>query len=73
MVKKERINMKKVITVEGMSCAHCVEVVKDALTMIKAVQNVDVDLAKQQIIIEGTELNDSEIKTVIEEQGYTVR
>lgn len=64
--------MKKIITVEGMSCGHCVEIVKDALTTLKTVQNVDVDLAKQQVIIEGTELSDTEIKAALEEQGYTV-
>ena len=42
---KGEIKMKKRIIVEGMSCGHCVNHVKNALEEVNGVTNVNVDLA----------------------------
>lgn len=62
--------MKKVV-IEGMSCAHCVKHVKDALLEVNGVSSVEVDLGSKTATIEG-EVSDLEIKEAIEDAGYDV-
>lgn len=63
--------IKKTVHVEGMSCQHCVAHVKSALESIDRVSNVKVDLdSKTAIIKSSAEINDDDIKKVIDEAGY---
>lgn len=62
--------MKRVV-IEGMSCAHCVKHVKDALLEVNGVSSVEVDLGSKTATIEG-EVSDVEIKEAIEDVGYDV-
>lgn len=61
--------MKK-ITIEGMSCEHCVAHVKEALEGLGAT-SVTVSLEGGYAECE-TNKSDDEIRTVIEEEGYDV-
>lgn len=61
--------MKK-ITIDGMMCEHCVAHVKEALEGLGAT-NVTVSLEGGCAECE-TGKSDSEIKSAIEEEGYTV-
>lgn len=61
--------MKK-ITIEGMSCEHCVAHVKEALEGLGAT-SVTVSLEDGYAECE-TNKSDDEIRTVIEEEGYDV-
>lgn len=64
--------MKKQIRIEGMSCGHCVAHVEEALKEIGA-SKVEVNLQGKYAIAEaGKEIEDSKIKTAIEEAGYDV-
>ncbi len=60
--------------VEGMSCGHCVETVKNAVGGMAGVQNVSVDLDKKEVTVaiegEWTEL--SEVADKIREAGFEV-
>lgn len=65
--------MKKKILIEGMSCGHCVNHVKEALSELNGVTNVDVDLASKTAIIEATvDVEDKDIKFAIDDAGYEV-
>lgn len=65
--------MKKSIIVEGMSCAHCVNHVKNALEDLNGVTAVSVDLNSKTAVIEAnTEVKDGDIKFAIEDAGYEV-
>lgn len=64
--------MKKTLTVEGMSCQHCVKAVKNALSEIQGVKSVEVDLAAKKVEVEGDNLQDAVLKEAIEEAGYEV-
>lgn len=65
--------MKKKILVEGMSCGHCVNHVKNALEDLKGVTNVSVDLESKTAVIEASvEVSDGDIKFAIEDAGYEV-
>lgn len=63
--------MKKIISIEGMSCGHCVKHVKDALEELQDIDTVEVDLENKQAVIEGN-ASDEAIKEAIEEAGYDV-
>ncbi len=65
--------MKKKIIVEGMSCGHCVNHVKEALEELKGVQSAEVDLAsKTAVITLENNIADENIKNAIEDAGYDV-
>ena len=63
--------MLKKIIIKGMSCSHCVNHVREALSELKDSQKVEVDLEQKYAIVE-TSSNDEEIKEKIEDQGYDV-
>ncbi len=65
--------MKKKILVEGMSCGHCVNHVKEALNELNGVTSVDVNLdAKTAIIETSIEVKDEDIRFAIDDAGYEV-
>ncbi|MGO8693555.1 MAG: heavy-metal-associated domain-containing protein [Rectinemataceae bacterium] len=64
--------MRKTLSIEGMSCDHCVMHVKNALTEVKGVASVVVDLAKKSAVVEGGDLDDAAMKTAVAEAGYEV-
>ncbi|MBU3107682.1 heavy-metal-associated domain-containing protein [Clostridium gasigenes] len=65
--------MEKKILVEGMSCGHCVNHVKEALSELNGVTSVAVDLdAKTAIIEVSVYVNDEDIKFAIDDAGYEV-
>jgi len=65
--------MKKKITIEGMSCNHCVNHVKEALGELNGVVNVDVNLSDKYAMIEANaDVKNEDIKFAIEDAGYEV-
>ena len=65
--------MKKIITVEGMCCAHCAKRVENALSAVTGVVSADVKLKKSLAVVRSrVEVPDDEIKSVIEGAGFKV-
>lgn len=65
--------MKKNILVNGMSCGKCVNHVKEALEELNGVSVLDVNLDTKLAVIESlNNINDEDIKVVIDEYGYEV-
>ena len=65
--------MKKIVSIEGMSCGHCVRHVEEALKEVEGVVGVVVDLKGKNAVVEmSQELSDGQIKEAIEEAGYDV-
>ena len=65
--------MKKKILIEGMSCGHCVKHVKDALSELSGVTNVDVNLETKTALLDAaSDINDEDIKFAVEDAGYDV-
>ena len=69
--------MKKTVllNVEGMSCSHCVNAVKNAAGGLDGVSEVEVDLKGQTVTVEynADEVTLDSIKEAIEDQGYDVK
>lgn len=65
--------MKKKITIEGMSCMHCVKHVEEALKEISGVMGVKVDLQGKNAVVDlSGEVSDDALKAAIEDVGYDV-
>lgn len=63
--------MKKKILIEGMRCNNCVGHVRTALEEMEGVSLLEVNLAEKYALVE-TEVDNSVLKDVIEEEGYDV-
>ena len=63
--------MKKQITVEGMSCGHCVKHVTEALKEIGGTE-VEVSLEKKLATGNFSDITDEAIKAAVEDAGYDV-
>ena len=71
--KEERTMKMKTIKIEGMQCNHCKMSVEKALKKIDGIENIEVDLDKKQAIIKTSkEVEDIQIKSAIEEEGFKV-
>lgn len=61
-----------VLVVSGMTCSHCVETVRKALSECSGVASVSVDLKQGVATVLGTELDYEEMRTKVESFGYKV-
>jgi copper chaperone len=64
--------MKRILSIEGMSCQHCVAHVKNALVELSGVESAEVDLATKKAVVTGTGLDDEAMKAAVAEAGYSV-
>ena len=71
---KENTEMKKVLHIEGMMCAHCVKHVTDALNALDGVNVLTVDLKKKiaEVSLEK-EVSDETLKNAIADAGYELK
>lgn len=66
--------MKQQLSIEGMSCMHCVKHVTNALKDVEGVMAVNVSLAEKLATIEvNNPLSESTLKAAIEEAGYELK
>jgi copper ion binding protein len=65
--------MKKIVSVEGMTCGHCAMHVENALKGISGVQSAKVDLKAKSAVIElAHDVADADIKAAVDDAGYEV-
>ena len=65
--------MKKIITIEGMSCSHCVKRVEKALEQLDGLK-VKVQLDKKQAVVTlDKDISDEVLASSISDAGYTVK
>ncbi|MDR0300913.1 MAG: copper ion binding protein [Treponema sp.] len=65
--------MQTKLNVDGMSCAHCENAVKNAVSAINGVTNVAVDLAMKTVtVVHNENVTADSVKNAIEELGYDV-
>ncbi len=62
------------ITVDGMTCGHCVASVQSEVSKIEGVTDVSVDLTSGQVTIVADATPDAgALREAVEEAGYEVR
>lgn len=69
---KEEKKMKKVVTVDGMMCMHCVGHVKEALSKVAGVSDVEVSLDDKTATLQcENSVTDQMLMDAVKEAGYT--
>ncbi len=64
--------MKKIISIEGMSCEHCAASVKSALEKLDSVKSAKVDLKKKSATVKlSADTADDVLKSAVTEAGFT--
>jgi len=62
-----------ILTIEGMSCQHCVMSVKKAIEGISGVSSVDVSIGNAKVTFDGSKTNSDEIAKAVVNAGYKVK
>jgi copper chaperone CopZ len=66
------IKMKKIISVDGMMCAHCQSHVQQALSAVDGVEKADVSLEKKEATVTlSKDVPQKELFDAVTEAGYT--
>jgi copper chaperone CopZ len=58
--------------VQGMTCGHCVASVREEVSEVTGVENVDVDLASGRMVVIGDGFSDDAVKAAVAGAGYGV-
>lgn len=58
--------------ISGMSCGHCVQAVKSALTAIPGVEVDSVSIGSATVHFDETAVQADRLKQAVEEEGYAV-
>jgi len=62
--------MRTKLIIHGMSCGHCVDAVREALSKVRGVDKVvDVDLERAEAIVEG-QTDTDQLVAAVAEAGY---
>ena len=70
MIKEQESIFK--LSVKGMTCNHCVDVLTKTLNKIKGVSVKNIDLKSGQVSFTNNDGNDDEIHKKINDLGYTI-
>ena len=67
--------MNKILNVDGITCEHCVDTIKENLGILVGVLRVDVDIKQKQVVVEFDEklAKPEDLIDKIEEVGFEVR
>tara|TARA_B100001146_G_C15764424_1_gene257261 strand:- start:84 stop:290 length:207 start_codon:yes stop_codon:yes gene_type:complete len=67
--------MNKILNVNGITCEHCVDTIKEAVGILVGVLRVDVDIGQKQVVVEFDEklAKPEDLIDKIEEIGFEVR
>jgi copper chaperone len=57
-------------SVPAIHCAHCALSIREEVSEVQGVDEVDVDLETKLVTIQGTELDDAALRAAIGEAGY---
>jgi copper chaperone len=64
--------MKKILSIEGMSCDHCVAHVTNALTGVSGVESAEVSLEQKSAVVTGGVFDDAALRAAVADAGYEV-
>ncbi|MFY9497179.1 MAG: cation transporter [Halanaerobiales bacterium] len=65
--------MKKILEIDGMTCAHCAARVKKELEKIEGVESVEVNVEEKKAVVSlNTAISEVKLKAAVEEVGYEV-
>ena len=59
-------------TVTGMTCAHCATAVTEEVSAVPGVEAVEVSVEAGTVLVRGDGVSDEQVRTAVDEAGYTV-
>ena len=67
--------MNKILNVNGITCEHCVDTIKEAVVILVGVLRVDVDIEQKQVVVEFDEklAKPEDLIDKIERIGFELR
>ena len=67
--------MNQILNVDGITCDHCVDTIKEAVGILIGVLRVDVDIEQKQVVVEFDEklAKPEDLIDKIEEIGFEFR
>ena len=67
--------MNKILNVDGITCEHCVDTIKEAVGILVGVLRVDADIEQKQVVVDFDEklAKPEDLIDKIEEVGFKVR
>jgi copper chaperone CopZ len=57
-------------SVPAIHCAHCGMSIREEVSEVAGVEDVDVDIDTKVVTVRGRELSDEKLRAAIEEAGY---
>ncbi len=57
-------------SVPAIHCDHCAMSIREEVSEVEGVEEIDVDLEAKVVTIHGRELDDAALRAAIEEAGY---
>ena len=63
---------QRTYTVTGMTCGHCEMSVREEVSEVAGVQDVEVSHETGRLVVSGDGLSDEAVKAAVEEAGYAV-
>jgi copper chaperone len=57
-------------TVPAIHCAHCAMSIREEVSEVEGVEEIDVDLDTKIVTVNGTDLDDVALRAAIVEAGY---
>lgn len=61
-----------IYSVPGVNCEHCRVAISNEVAAVSGVDSVEVDLEKKLVSVQGTGLEEAEVRAAIDEAGYDV-
>jgi copper chaperone len=61
------------VSIDGMSCMHCVGRVKQAVDALEGVTEADVQIGNATVTYDEAKLSQTEIEAAIEKSGYKLK
>jgi copper chaperone len=61
------------IKIEGMSCQHCVQAVKKALSGVAGVDSTDVEIGSATVRYDDARATQKDFEAAVEKAGFSVR
>lgn len=60
----------RTLSIDGMHCEHCVEVVREALESVRGVSVERVEVGAADVAYDSSEVSEDQLATVLEDAGY---
>jgi copper chaperone len=57
-------------SVPAIHCAHCAMSIREEVSEVEGVEDIDVDLETKIVTVTGSELDDTALRAAISEAGY---